>query len=212
VLRRPTLAVLAFAALLTGCFTGQRPYFTEGTTIAPDALSGDPAIDAVLQRFQQPSTGPLTATYTVLTKYGNTTNSASVVLAPGKRSITVGITRFIQTETFAATCTLDGTIPCVDGFDAKRISDTLLTVDFYAHDAGKRLRRDAEAKIGPAVARTDVVASMPATCVDVPVSGGTASYCALESGLVALLDDGDIRVSLDAYGDSADPTVFTLPG
>jgi len=204
--------VLAFAALLTGCFTGQRPYFTEGTTIAPDALSGDPAIDAVLQRFQQPSTGPLTATYTVLTKYGNTTNSASVVLAPGKRSITVGITRFIQTETFAATCTLDGTIPCVDGFDAKRISDTLLTVDFYANDAGKRLRRDAQAKIGPAVARTDMVASLPVTCVDVPVSGGTASYCALESGLVALLDDGDIRVSLDAYGDSADPTVFTLPG
>ena len=204
--------MLAFAALLTGCFTGQRPYFTEGTTIAPDALSGDPAIDAVLQRFQQPSTGPLTATYTVLTKYGNTTNSASVVLAPGKRSITVGITRFIQTETFAATCTLDGTIPCVDGFDAKRISDTLLTVDFYANDAGKRLRRDAQAKIGPAVARTDMVASLPVTCVDVPVSGGTASYCALESGLVALLDDGDIRVSLDAYGDSADPTVFTLPG
>ena len=211
-LRRPVLVAVAAALLLAGCFTGDRPYFTEGTTLAPGGPSGDPAIDAVLQRFDRPSVGPLTATYTVLTKYGNTTNSAAVVLDPGKRSITVGVTRFIQTETFAATCTLDGTIPCVDGFDPKRISDTLLTVDFYAVDAAKRLRRDAQAKIGPAVARTDVMASMPVTCVDVPVSGGTAVYCALESGLVALIDDGDVRVSLDAYGAAADPAVFTLPG
>jgi hypothetical protein len=200
------------AALLSGCFTGERPYLTEGTVLAPGGMSGDPAIDAVLQRFDAPSSGPLTATYKVLTKYGNTTNPAVVVLDPGKRSITVGVTRFIQTETFAATCTLDGTIPCVDGFDAKRISDTLLTVDFYAADAAKRLRRDAQAKIGPAVARTDVMASAPVTCVDVPVSGGTAVYCALESGLVALIDDGDVRVSLDAYGAAVDPAAFSLPG
>jgi len=210
--RRPALVALAGALLLAGCFTGQRPYFTEGTALPTGGPTGDTAIDAVLDRFDKPSAGPVTATYTVLTKYGNTTRPATVVLDPGKRSVTVGITRFIQTETFAATCTIDGSVPCVDGFDAKRISDTLLTVDFYAADAAKRLRRDAQAKIGPAVARTDVMASMPVTCVDVPVSGGTAVYCALDSGLVALIDDGDVRVSLDAYGAAADPAAFSLPG
>lgn len=210
--RRLALVVLVGAVLLGGCFTGKRPYFTQGTALPPGALSGDQAIDAVLQRFDAASAGPLTAAYTVLTKYGNTTNPAAVVLEPGKRSITIGITRFIQTETFAATCTIDGSIPCVDGFDAKRISDTLLTVDFYAADAAKRLRRDAQAKIGPATPRADVIANMPVACVDVPVPGGTAVYCALDTGLVALIDDGDVRVALDAFGAAADPAAFSLPG
>lgn len=210
--RRLAIVALATATMLSGCFTGERPYFTESTVPAPGGMTGDAAIDAVLTLLDSPPSGPLTAAYEVLTKYGNTTNPAGVVLEPGKRSVTVGVTRFIQTETFAATCTVDGSVPCVDGWDARRISDTLLTLDFYAADAAKRLRRDAQAKIGPAVARADVMNLMSVTCVDVPVSGGTAVYCVTDDGLLALIDDGDVRVELTMYGATVDPAAFNLPG
>jgi FlaG/FlaF family flagellin (archaellin) len=209
--RRAALALTLCTLLLAGCFTGKRPYFSDTETFPPGSSSGDPAIDAVLARLDNPTTGPATAAYNVLTKYGNTTTPALLALSPGKRSITVGNTRFIQTETTAVTCTEDRSIPCVDGFDPQRISDTLVTVDFYAADTAKRLRRDASAKLGPAVGHEDVIAGQQATCVDVPVVGGTAVYCAVASGLLAKLDDGDVAITLTLYGDSVDAAAFTPP-
>ena len=93
----------------------------------------------------------------------------------------------------------------------QRISDTLITVDFYAADTAKRLRRDAAAKLGPATGYDEVIADQPATCVDVPLVGGTAVYCALASGLLAKLDDGDVAVTLTLYGDTVDASAFTPP-
>jgi hypothetical protein len=209
--RRAVLVIALSTLLLSGCFTGKRPYFSEDQAFPPGSATGDPAIDAVLALLDGATPGPATAAYDVLTKYGNTTHPALVVLDPGKRSVTIGNTVYIQTETIAVTCTKDLSVPCVEGFDPQRISDTGITVDFYAADTAKRLRRDATAKVGPAVAHQDSVAGQTVTCVDVPVSGGTAVYCALPDGLLAKLDDGDVAVTLTMFGETADPNAFIQP-
>jgi hypothetical protein len=206
------LPLVLFAGLvLAACGTGDRPYFGEEPAFPVGQMTGDPAVDAVLQRLDAATTGPATATYDVLTKYGNTPHAAVVVLSPGKRSITVDNTHYIQTETIAVTCTQDGSAPCVDGFDPQRISDTGITYDFYATDAAKRLRRDADAKIGPAEASTSTVADQPATCVSLPLPGGTAVYCALANGLLAKLDDGDVLVTMTLFGETVDLNNFVPP-
>ena len=84
-------------------------------------------------------------------------------------------------------------------------------MDFYAADTAKRIRRDAEAKIGPAVAHTGTIAGQPVTCVDVPLPGGIAVYCALDNGLVAKVDDGDVLITLTLYGDVVDANAFVIP-
>ena len=102
-------------------------------------------------------------------------------------------------------------MPCADGFNPQRISDIGITVDFYATDAAKRLRRDAQAKIGPTTASTAAIAQQPATCVDVPLAGGTAVYCVLDNGVIAKLDEGDVLVTLTLFGSSADDSRFVIP-
>ena len=209
--RRGLVALALSTVLLAGCFTGERPYFTDAEQFPTGVPTGDAAVDAVLEKLEAATTGPATASYSILTKYGNVTNPALVVLSPGKRSVTVGNTRYIQTETLAVTCTEDGSVPCVDGFDPQRISDTAVTVDFYAADTAKRLRRDADAKLGPAIASTATIAEQPATCVDITVPGGVAAYCVLDSGLVAKVDDGDVLVTLTLFGAVADENAFVVP-
>jgi hypothetical protein len=208
---RRGLSFLALGALLlVGCATGPRAHFADDPKFALDELTGDPAIDAVLTKLDAVTTGPATAMYSVLTKYGNVTHPATVVLSPGKRSITIDNTHYIQTEDVAVTCTLEPAT-CVNGFDPQRISDTLVTYEFYAKDAATGLRRKAAAKIGPATPSTQTLASQNATCVDVPLTGGTAVYCALDSGLLAKLDDGAVLVTLKAFGAAADPNTFVPP-
>lgn len=193
---------------LSGCLTGKRPHFSDSTVPSAGTPVGDPAIDAVLSKLDAATSGPATAMYEVLTKYGNTTNPASVALTPGKRNVVIGNTRFLQTETVAQTCSVDVPTECANGFEVQRVSNIGITPDFYAADTAKRLRRDAQAKVGPAVARTDVIAQQPVTCVDVPVPNGTAVYCALDNGLMGLLDDGDVRVELTVFGATADDSQF----
>jgi len=195
----------ALLVLLTGCVTGERPYFSDSALPQP---TGDPAVDAVLVLLDNVSVGPTTATYDVLTKFGNTTTTAVVALDAGKRMVTVGNTRYAQTPDAATTCTVDGSQPCSQGWDVSRISNTLLTVDFYAADTAKRLRRDAAAKVAPTTARTETIAGVAITCVDVPLGGGTAVYCATANGMLGLLDDGDVRVALTMLLDQADPSLF----
>jgi hypothetical protein len=209
--RRGLVALALSTLLLAGCFTGQRPYFNAEGAFPPGTTTGDPSIDAVLNKIDTATTGPATAAYSILTKFGNKTVAGTVVLEPGKRSVTVGNTRYIQTETQAATCTEDDSQPCVNAFDPQRISDTAVTVDFYAADTAKRMRRDAEAKIGPAVLHTGTIAGQPVTCVDVPLPGGTAVYCALDNGLVAKVDDGDVLITLTLYGEVVDENAFVIP-
>ena len=124
--------------------------------------------------------GPYTADYTVLTKFGNTTTSrqrrVGSVAAIGDRRRRAVPHRRRRITDLPARHTTD---PCSSSIDPARISDTQITPDFYAADAAKRLRRSAVARIGTPVAHVDQIAGQSATCVDVPVPGGTSVFCAL---------------------------------
>ncbi len=206
----PALVLAAGALLLSACFTGPRPHFDDDPFPA-GATTGDAAIDAVLAKLDAATTGPATAAYSVLTKFGNFTNQAAVVLDAGSRSVTIGNVRYVQTSAGEETCSVDGTIACITGLDASRVSDIGVTVDFYAKEAATRLRRDARALIAPTTAHVETIADQPATCVDVPLAGGVAVYCALDTGLVARLDDGDVAVNLTSFTTAIDPALLVLP-
>ena len=197
--------MLAFVpAILGGCFTGQRPSFSD--EMQPATTTGEPAIDAVLAALDADNGGPFTASYDVLTKFGNTHHTATVAVQGGQRSITVGEVRYLFSGGVASTCTLGGA--CAPDTDQARISDTGITVDFYGTSTAQRLRRDALARIAPTISRTDTIAGQPANCVDLGVTGGTAVYCALIDGPLALLDDGDVRVVLTGFTATVDPALL----
>src|SRR4051812_26844356 len=88
--RSMRMAVVGVCAslLLAGCFTGQRPSFEETQpSVEP---TGNPNIDAVLERLEGVSTAVFTADYSILTKLGNINSTARVVqTAPDHRSITI---------------------------------------------------------------------------------------------------------------------------
>ena len=204
-------ATFALLTVLSGCFTGPRPSYT-AEPFPRGSSSGDAAIDNVLAQLDADNDGPYTANYTVLTKFGNITRPASVSVAAGRRSVTVGEVRFITTDGESQTCILDKTDPCSSSIDPARISDTQITPDFYADDAAKRLRRSAVARIGATIPHTEQTAGQPATCVDVPVSGGVSSFCALTNGPLARLDDGAVTIELTQYTPAVDESLFATTG
>lgn len=214
--RRVTLGLCTFAtaALLSGCFTGQRPHFNNDP-FGPGNRTGDEAIDALLSKLDAVTTGPATAFYSVLTKFGNTTVGASVMLDGARRSVQIDTTQYLATDGQQFTCTVDATThistDCTDGFDAARISNVGVTVDFYAAEAATRLRRDAQAQLSPAVAHEEVIANLDASCVSVALTGGTAVYCVLASGLIAKLDDGDVLITLGLFVPTVDNAKFLPP-
>lgn len=210
-MKRRRLPVLALVVLLlTGCFTGKRPYFSDEPFPAR-APTGDAAIDAVLQKLDAATTGPATAAYSVLTKFGNVTHPATVVLDAGSRSVSIGNVRYVEASAGAVTCAEDNSVPCVEGLVATRVSDIGVTIDFYASEAATRLRRDATSMLAPSISHVETIAEQPALCVDVPLAGGVAVYCALDSGLVARVDDGDVAVNLTLFSAAADPGLLQLP-
>lgn len=159
--------------------------------------------------LDQPSDAAMTAEYSVLRKYGNTTTTARLAIAPeGRRAVTIGAVRFLSGPDGQFTCR-DGA--CTQGLEQQPISDLGVTIDFWAADAATRLRRDAAAKIGPVTLRSEVIADQPVVCLDVPVSGGTAVYCVLHSGILALLDDGDVRISLEVFSPTSLDDEFIRP-
>lgn len=207
---RRSAVALTLSLVLTGCFTGERPYFNDEPFPA-GAMTGNAEVDTVLGRLDAVTTGPVTAAYSVLTKFGNVTNPAVVILDAGARSVTIGNVRYIQTPAGAATCTEDGSLPCSEELEPSRVSDIGVTIDFYAAEAATRLRRDFRAAIAPPTGRADVIAGQAVTCVEVPLPGGTAVYCVLDSGIVARLDDGDVAVMLTLFGPEADAGRLVLP-
>jgi len=210
-MNRRALPVLALVALLlTGCLTGERPSFSDNP-FPVGSLTGDAGIDAVLQKLDAVTDGPASASYSVLTKYGNVTNTAGVVLDGGSRSVTIGNVRYVETATGSVTCAEDNTVPCDAGLDAARVSNIGVTIDFYSAEAATRLRRDAQAILAPSTTHLETIGDQSALCVDVSLAGGVAVYCALDNGLVARLDDGDVAVNLTTFSPTADPGRLQLP-
>lgn len=194
--------------MLSGCFTGKRPSVVDDPFPA-GSVTGDPAIDQVLTQLDTNNVGPYTAGYTVLTKFGNVTRAASVSVDHGRRSVTVGDVRFLTVNNSSQTCLLDRQDPCSASIDPARISDTQVTPDFYAADAAKRLRRDAAAVVGKPVAHVESIGGQQATCVDVPLPGGTSVFCVLTGGPLARLDDASVAIDLTQFSPTADEALYT---
>ena len=56
-----------------------------------------------------------------------------------------------------------------------------------------------------------MIANLDASCVSVALTGGTAVYCVLASGLLAKLDDGDVLVTLGLFVPTVDNAKFLPP-
>lgn len=201
-----TLATIA-GLVLTACGLGERPYFDDSPTVV-GTETGDPAIDAVLDLFDTVGGSMFTATYQATLKFGAVESTATVTQIGARRSVTIGAVRYVVDGGSSRTCRLDTGV-CDDGIQAEAVSDTGLTPEFAFGDMAKRLRRDAQAKIGPSIASTVQIAGTPATCVDVVVSGGTKQYCVLADGVVARFRGADIDLELLTYVPTSDETLFS---
>jgi len=203
-----TLAVAVLAALtLAACATGPRPSF-DADEPAQQA-TGDPAIDAVLERLDRVGVEQFTADYTILTRLGAKESTATVVQADNsRRSITINAVRFIDGSGTVATCNL-ATAECEAVINDARVSDVQVTHDFYGSSFARRLRVDAARSLSPARGYTETIGGLPATCADVPVSGGTKVYCALDDGPLARYDGNDVLIELVALNPTPDETKFT---
>jgi hypothetical protein len=196
----------AAALVLAGCVTGSRPSFDDTQPARTD--TGNAAIDAVLARLDAVPSAVFTADYEVLTRLGNVESTATVVQAsPERRSITINDVRYIYDGASVATCNLV-TAECEATINDARVSDLLLTHEFYGAAFAQRLRVDANRRVGEPTGHSITQAGLQALCVDIPVTGGTTSYCALEGGALARYDGNDLFIEMTTYTDVPDETKF----
>jgi hypothetical protein len=204
--RRAVVALLVGAVSVSACATGQRPTFdADQPALAP---TGDPAADAVLDRLDGIDLQQFTADYSVLTRLGGQESTATVVQADNsRRSVTINDIRYLNGTGTAATCNLT-TGECEASINDARTSDLQLAHDFYGVSMARRLRVDAGRRLDNARGYVDTIAGQQATCADVPVSGGTKTYCVLDSGVLARYDGADLKIELTNISNIADETKF----
>ena len=184
----------------SACFTGDRPSFG----CSGGDLTGREEIDDVLVRLDCVAPAVFTAEYSVLTRLGDITSQAQVVQAPGgRRSITINDVRYLYDAGRTATCDLVSDT-CEAVINEARTSDVFLSSEFYAKSMASRLRVDADRRVGDPIASERTLAGEPALCVEVPVTGGSKTYCALESGAIALFDANDLLIELTSYSPTPD--------
>jgi hypothetical protein len=204
--RASTAVAVVLAMLLGGCITGQRPHFADDQPTV--AETGNPAIDDVLARLDVAQFATFTADYEILTRLGDQRSTATVVQDDdGRRSTTVNDIRFIANDGQPLTCDLSAG-GCEPSMNDARISDVGITHRFYGDDFARRLRVDANRRIGEPIGYEMTQAGRSALCVDVPVSGGTKSYCAIAEGPLARYDGNDFHIELVGYSDVPDLTAF----
>jgi hypothetical protein len=209
-LRSTVVACTLGAAALTGCITGDRPTLAEQA--AEGAPTGEPAIDAVLSRLEGVDDAAFTAGYEITNHTGPVTRAATVTQASdGRQSITIGDIRFLTGTSDAGTCEMQaGT--CSETVDDGRVSDLQVTHQFWGQSTARRLRTDAGRNVGTPTESTAEIAGQAATCVTVPVQGGSKVYCALDSGALARFQGPDVSIELTSYAATPDESLFTRPG
>jgi hypothetical protein len=210
---RRALAVLGCALALGSCALGERPYFSDDP-LAPGTATGDADIDALLSRMDgvAATQASYVATYSITVLYGGTSHTATAAGDGARTSTTIDGVRFIsESGGNVQTCTL-ATGECSPGLMANMVSNTMLTPDFWASDSARRLRRDAQAKVAPTRPYDVTIADQPASCVDVSVTGGVATYCVFQTGVLAKLVDGDVNVDATSYGGTPGPELFSTTG
>ena len=201
------VAVLA-AALLTGCFTGDRPH------LAPEvAAVNDPAVRDVIDRLEATNDAQFTAVYTILTKLGSEpippTQATVAQASPTALAVTIGSIRFLDQDGNQQTCNL-ATAACPAGLDDAQVSGLLVSHGFYAASPAARLRQDAATMVGAALPSTREIAGQTATCVQVNFAAGTKVYCVLDSGVLAFQDTPDLQIDLLSFTNGTDPAQFTI--
>ncbi|MEM9039196.1 MAG: hypothetical protein AAGD33_04785 [Actinomycetota bacterium] len=207
------LAVVASALIFAGCLTGERPFFEE-EAVAATSSTGDAAIDEVLELLERVDASSFTAGFDIERRFGPVQSVGTVVVdGPDRQSITVRSgereIRFINDDGGRRTCDLvSGT--CEAAYDVQQVSDTVLTPGFYGPDYARRLRRDANARIGTSEGYTESIAGQAAQCVDVTVTGGVKTYCALASGVLAKFDGADFVIDLTSYSPVPDDAQFDV--
>lgn len=203
-----SVLIAAVAALtLAACATGPRPSFDADDPA--EQSTGDPAIDAVLERLDRVALEQFTADYTILTRLGGKDSTATVVQADNsRRSITINDVRFLDGVGTATTCNL-ATAECEAVINDARVSDVQITHDFYGSSFARRLRVDAGRSLSPAVGYAETIGGASATCADVAVSGGTKVYCALDTGPLARYDGNDVVIELVGTSPTPDESKFT---
>ena len=197
------------AIVLGGCALGERPTLAEAPTVVGQ-MTGDAAIDAVLQRLDSVSAAVFDAEYTALRNLGAMTSSVRVAqTSPTRSSVTIDNVHYLVDGPTTETCDID-TGACAPGLDPQKISNTgLQTPDVVLAGLAKRLRLDATADVGPSSASTETIAGLVATCVDVPLARGTVRYCVLDNGVAAKYAGGDFVLDLVAYSETPDESLFT---
>lgn len=185
--------VVGAALLLSACQTGPRPSIT-------DERKSDPAVQAVTSLLDRARTnGDFTATYDITpTMIGSATATATVAVAANSITIAIRDALYVIEGGVGQTCAPDRT-NCTDGIDDARVSDLSITHAFWADSPSARLRNDAGRTIGTPQPLPDRIADQPATCVDVPVAGGSIVYCALDVGPLARYRGADTTIELTSF-------------
>lgn len=201
----PAALLVGAALVLSACQTGPRPTVT-------DERKSDPAVRAVTSLLDQARTnGDFTATYDITpAMIGSATASATVVARPNSITIAIRDVLYVIEGGVGQTCAADRT-SCTEGIDDARVSDLSITHAFWADSAAARLRNDAGRSIGNPQPLPDQIADQPATCVNVPVAGGTIVYCALDAGPLARYRGADTTIELTSFTPGADEPVGTTP-
>jgi hypothetical protein len=86
---------LLAAIVLGGCFTGQRPSFDE--TVSAATATGEPSIDAVLERLDAVQGSLFTAEYEIVGANGDRSTATVVQAGGGRRAVTVDDVRYVIT-------------------------------------------------------------------------------------------------------------------
>ena len=194
-------AVLLFAS--SGCITGDRP------TLAAETSTGYADVDGLIDRVAGLSEAKYTAHYELLVRYGNTTRNVSASQSAGdRRSLTIGDVRYIVHGQVTKTCMLS-TGTCTNRIDPGRVSDVLMTPDFFGTNMVARIELDASRAIAQPTTTSEETEAGRALCVAIQITGGaTSTYCAVESGVVTRLDAPDLAVTMTDYRDEVDETLY----
>ena len=195
----PIVAIAALGVLTTGCAVGERP------TLQAAELITDPATDTVVDRLDRPPVGDFTAVYVITpTATGGSPTTATVTRQGGAVRTEIGSVVFTTDATgLTTTCAADGSA-CDDIADDARISDLGVTHRFWSAAFRQRLATDAARRIGTSTGTTDTIAGQPAVCVAIKLPSsveqvGTASYCALEQGVLARYIGADATIELTSF-------------
>ena len=177
--------------VLSACQTGPRP-----TLEAVVVFVDDPSTNSVLERLARAESADFVAVYTITPTLQDTqTVTATVAQRAGQRKVQIGNVIYRVENSLATTCE-NATSGCVEFTDDARVSNLNVTSNFWGAAFATRLTNDSSRRIGSTAGHAETIAGFPAVCVDIPPS---ASYCALDSGILARYIGADVTIELTSY-------------